>query len=425
MMKTILLVDDCKVIIAQLAQFIKRDIKDVNILVAYSYKEAVKQMLQNSKIHLAILDLNLPDAEDGEIVNFAIGKNIPSIVLTGLMDDKLKKFILEKDIVDYFNKQHLKSFEQLTSVIDRNLKNYDKNVLVVDDSPTHLSMALDILKNMHINTKSAKDGFEALEIIENSDEIFDLILTDYNMPNMDGMELTMKVREKYKKDKLGIIVLSANDQPEIATDFLKIGANDFIHKPYNKIEFSTRINLNLEILDLFEQTRDLANKDFLTGSYNRRFFFESGNAIFSKAKRDGGILTVAMFDIDKFKNINDTYGHDVGDVAIQEIARILKDNLRNSDLIARFGGEEFCALLENIELEDVKILFEKIRVAFEKNILKVEEIELSFTVSTGVCYGMESSLEEMIKKADTQLYHCKENGRNRVEIYESFFLTMK
>lgn len=421
-MKTILLVDDSKTVIAKLEHGIKSKMKDVKILIAYSYKEAVKHILKSGKIHLAILDLNLPDAEQGDIVDFAIGKDIPSIVLTGLVNDDLKKFILEKDVLDFYNKQDIKNIDQLISKLDRSLKNYDANVLLVDDSATQMSVALGILKNMHINTVTASDGQKALEIIENSDTKFDLVLTDYNMPNMDGMELTIKLREKYNKDQMGIIVLSANEQPDISAEFLKMGANDFINKPYTKTEFITRVNTNLELLDLFQQTKDLANKDFLTGSYNRRFFFESGEAIFDKAKRSDKVLTVAMFDIDKFKNINDTYGHDVGDVAIKEIARLLDENLRTSDLIARFGGEEFCVLLENIELEDVETLFEKIRFAFEMNVLKVGDIELSYTVSIGVCYGMEATLEDMIKKSDDGLYYCKENGRNQVHINKSLSL---
>ncbi len=423
-MKTVLLVDDSKTVIAKLEHGIKSFVKNVDILIAYSYKEAVKHILQNDQVHLAVLDLNLPDAKQGDIVDFALGKNIPSIVLTGLMNDDVKKFILEKDILDFFNKQDIKYIEQLTTIIDRSLKNYDTNVLVVDDSATQMSLALDILNGMHIKTQKARNGQKALEILKNSDTKFDLILTDYNMPDMDGMELTLKIRETYKKDQLGIVVLSATEQPDIATDFLKLGANDFIHKPYTKTELITRVNANLELLDLFEQTRDLANKDFMTGSYNRRFFFDSGEAIFDKAKRDNRVLTVAMFDIDKFKSINDTYGHDVGDEAIKEIARLLNENLRGSDLIARFGGEEFCVLLEEIELDDVKTLFEKVRHAFEINILKVGDLKISFTVSIGICYGMETTLEEMIKKADEGLYYCKENGRNQVHIHESLSLTI-
>jgi diguanylate cyclase (GGDEF)-like protein len=154
----------------------------------------------------------------------------------------------------------------------------------------------------------------------------------------------------------------------------------------------------------------------MTGAFNRRYFFDSGDAIFKKALRDKKNLVVAMFDIDKFKNINDTYGHDVGDVAICEVCNILNHNLRTSDLMARFGGEEFCILLEDISLENTIHLFEKIRIAFEENIIKIDKIEIQFTVSIGICFGLNKTLENMITISDNGLYYCKNNGRNQIAI---------
>ena len=415
--KTILLVDDDKVILTILEKKLNSELKNINILTATTYKEAVRHILnKDEKIHVAIVDLNLPDAKDGVAVSFAVKKNIPTIVLTGLLDEKLKQTLLKLDIIDFILKGSKKGIENIMHTVSRVLKNYDTNILVVDDSPLQLAMLVKILKKMNINYMVAKDGLEAYNILQNEDKKFSLVLTDFNMPNMDGMELTLKIRENFDKDNLGVIVLSANDTPEIPTQFIKIGANDFIYKPYSVIEVMTRINSNLELLDLFEKTRDMANKDFMTGAYNRRFFFDSGEAIFEKANRDKKEICVAMFDIDKFKNINDTYGHDVGDVAICEVANILNDNLRESDLMARFGGEEFCVLLENISLEEVEILFEKIRKVFEDNIIKINNLEINFTTSIGICYGIEENLENMIKKADEGLYFCKNNGRNQVAI---------
>jgi len=121
-----------------------------------------------------------------------------------------------------------------------------------------------------------------------------------------------------------------------------------------------------------------------------------------------------MFDIDKFKNINDTYGHDIGDIAIKEVAHILSSHLRESDLIARFGGEEFCVLLQDISKDDVIKLFTKIRKVFEDNIIQIDDLSISYTVSIGLCYGLEKTLEDMIKVADNGLYYCKNNGRNQI-----------
>jgi len=160
----------------------------------------------------------------------------------------------------------------------------------------------------------------------------------------------------------------------------------------------------------------MANKDFMTGAYNRRYFFDAGEAIFLKAKRKEKAVAVTMIDIDNFKNINDTYGHDIGDLAIKEIKRVLDKNLRASDLMARFGGEEFCIILEEISEEDVKKLFEKIRKEFEANVIDVDEVEIKYTVSFGIAYGLLGSLEEMVILSDNALYESKESGRNRVTL---------
>ena len=159
-------------------------------------------------------------------------------------------------------------------------------------------------------------------------------------------------------------------------------------------------------------------EDYMTGAYNRRYFFEVAEAIFSKAKRKNSKIAVVMIDIDDFKAINDTYGHDIGDIAIIEVKKILEKNLRRYDLFARFGGEEFCVLLDDISKEDVEKLFEKIRKEFEENEISKENITFSYTVSFGIVYGLLDSLHSMIKLADEAVYKSKEEGKNRVSLYE-------
>ena len=415
--RTILIVDESEFILNLLENKLKSNFNNITILKANSYKDSVKHILsKDTSIDVAIINPILPDVKDGIVVDFALKKDIPVIVLADTEDNETNNILIEKDTVDIIVKDENLNCTCAINSISRVLKNYDTNILVVDDSPLQLAMAVKLLKKLKLNITTARDGKEALDILHSSDNKFSLVLTDYNMPVMDGMELTREIRKDYDKDQLGVIVLSANDQPEVPTKFIKLGANDFLNKPYSQIEVTTRINSNLEILELFEKTRDMANKDFMTGAFNRRYFFDSGEAIFGKARREEKDLVVAMFDIDKFKNINDTYGHDIGDIAICEVANILNENLRESDLMARFGGEEFCVLLENITLEDTEKLFEKIRDKFEKNIITVGDIEIKYTTSIGICYGLEDDLEAMIKKSDNGLYYCKNNGRNQIAI---------
>lgn len=417
-MKKVLVVDDSQTILAMLKVELEK-YNNIESFYASSYKEAVHLLRKHKgEFHVALLDISLPDALDGEIVGLANSHHIPSVVLTGSIDEKVQNSILKKDVIDVILKNDPSSIEFAVREISRTLKNYDTTVLVVDDSKLYREILRDSLEKIKLNVLEASDGEEALGILSNKENNISLVLTDYEMPKMNGLDLTFKIREEAKKDQLGIIVISSADAQNVISKFLKFGANDFINKPFTHNEIVTRVNSNLELLDLFGKIRDMANKDFLTGAYNRRHFFENGNSIYSKNKRKNTPLAVAMIDIDKFKNINDSYGHDIGDIAIKEVKNILDKTLRASDLMARFGGEEFCILLEDITLEDTKLLFEKIRETFEKNVIDANGTKISYTVSTGIYFGFSDSLEDMIRLSDEALYTAKESGRNRVEIKE-------
>jgi len=415
-MYKVLVVDDSQTVLGLLKKELQQH-DTIEPLFVQSYKEAIQVIREyQGNIQAAILDYNLPDAPSGEVILLANSHNIPSVILTGTLDEKVQDLIIKSNVVDFILKEDASSIHSAINSIIRVLKNYETTVLIADDSALYRQSLVSSLKKMHLNIIEAKDGQEALDIINSEKHDISLVITDNQMPRLDGVQLTFTLRKNYNKDELGIIAISASEDEEIVSKFLKFGANDFINKPFTHNEVVTTVNSNLELLDLFDQMKNLANKDFLTGAYNRRYFFDSGTAIFLKEKRKKGSVAVAMLDIDKFKNINDTYGHDVGDVAIKEIKRILDDHLRKSDLMARFGGEEFCILLEGISFEDTQKLFEKIRQGFENNHIDIGEKSISYTVSIGIVYGVSESLEEMIRLSDEALYFAKENGRNQVKI---------
>ena len=416
-MKKVLIVDDSKTILSLIKSEIKMH-QEIEPFYAEDYKTAMRLIRQHrGEFHAALLDLNLPDAPEGEIVKLANANKIPAVILSATLNEKLKDEVMKKDVVDFVLKDDPSSIKFAVNAILRTLKNYDTTILVVDDSSVYRQTLRDSLKRIHLNVLEAEDGVEALEMIKIHKNI-SLVITDYEMPNMNGVNLTYELRTMYKKDELAIIAMSTLSKEDVVSAFLRFGANDFINKPFTHNEVVTRINANLELIDLFTELKNLANRDFLTGMYNRRYFFESGVPIFKKNKRKVYPIAVAMIDIDKFKNINDTYGHDVGDDAIKEIKTILDANLRESDLVARFGGEEFCILLEEINLQNTEKLFEKIRAAFEKNVIHTNDIDISYTVSTGICFGILDSLDAMIQLSDEALYEAKTSGRNRVVIKE-------
>jgi len=417
-MLKVLLLEDSQNSISALEVEIKKSFKNIEILVARTYKEALKNILKHGEeINLALLKHNILGGSDSTLFDMLEVNNIKSIIICDEIENIPTDLVFEKDsVIDCIVQYNDLEIKNIVNAASRFLKNIYKNILIVEDSKIQLSVLTKILEKMNLNVTSAHDGVEALEIIKKSDKKFELILTDYNMPNMDGMELTLKIRAKYDKDEVGIIILSSNNEPEVAVQFLKMGANDFINKPYNEIEVLTRLNSNLDLIELFTKTKDMANRDFLTGAYNRRYFFETSNLILKKSRRENTKIALATIDIDKFKNINDTYGHDVGDKVICDVVNVLKNHLRASDLMARFGGEEFCVILDNISQEDTVKTFEKIRMSFEENIIKTDEYTISCTVSIGIYYGIDETLDEMLKIADQGLYYCKENGRNQIKV---------
>ncbi|ASM35692.1 diguanylate cyclase [Campylobacter sputorum subsp. bubulus] len=407
----ILIVDDNKT----LAKLIARKMQSIvglSVDVAYDFAEARDLMDDNKNYFLALLDLNLPDAPYGEIVDYAISKGILVIVLTGSTDEETKKTFIEKNIVDYVYKGDKHNVDYIFDTVNRLYRNRKYKVMVVDDSIPTRNMMKTILSSQLFKVFAAAHGEEAMAYFEDNPDI-KLVLTDYNMPVMNGMELTQNLREKH--DKNSLIILALTSESSVASDFLKRGANDFITKPFSKDELVCRINNNLDAMENIYKILDLANKDFLTGLYNRRYFYDD----MDKYRHDFPLqsFAVSMIDIDHFKKVNDTYGHDVGDVVIKTLAKVLLNNTKGSDLVSRFGGEEFCVVLRNITKEDAAKMFVKIRAAVANELVKIKDYEIRFTISIGFCMNDDNlDIDELLDKADEALYRAKEGGRNRVEM---------
>ena len=258
-------------------------------------------------------------------------------------------------------------------------------------------------------------GEEALGMLQVHPDI-SLIVTDYNMPVMNGLDLTHEIRINHHKNDICIIAISSNNDEEVNAMFLKQGANDYIKKPFSKEEFSCRINNSIEALENIHIVTNHANRDYLTGLYNRRFFFENMYNYIKEVSKSGEKFAIAMVDIDYFKKVNDTYGHDVGDRVIVELSEILRTNINHRDLVARFGGEEFCVVLKNINIYSARDIFESLRSSVESTVIYADENEIKFTISIGVSINNGDTLDESLNQADMMLYNAKNSGRNRVEV---------
>jgi diguanylate cyclase (GGDEF)-like protein len=409
----VLIVEDSALFASAIVKEIENQLT-LACVVADSFQQA-RELVESGTddFRIAILDLTLPDAPDGEIVDYVISHGIPAIVITGDFTDDTREHILKKDVVDYIIKEGPSSLDQLVNVIRRIQRNQSSKILVVDDSKVSRLAVKRLLETQRITVIEAADGRQALEQLEKHPDV-KIVVTDYNMPEMDGFELSARIREKHPMDKLAIIGLSAHGNSLLSAGFLKQGANDFLVKPYANEEFFWRVNQNIEMLHYIESLKKSAIEDYLTGLYNRRHFFSVGEKLFQNARRSNLQLTTAMFDIDHFKKINDTYGHGVGDLVIKNVADILTEGFRSSDLICRFGGEEFCLLAANMRAQETFFHFEQIRKTIAEQPFTAGSDTVAFTISIGVTTRIADTLEETINRADELLYQAKEEGRNRV-----------
>ena len=397
------------------AKNLKKEIeKQFNFIVDNAFSIEMLNELNIQNYDLIISDIFMENYDEHYIKEYILSYKIPLILITGFPDKILKDKLSKLNVLDFIVKTESNQFSHIINKLQilEYLKN--KSILIVEDSKTALLINIRLIKKCYpfIDIITAKDGLEALEKIEENPNI-KLILTDYEMPNMDGMTLIKKIRQKYDIDEKIIIALSSVSEKHISSTLLKIGANDFLHKPFVEEELMCRIDNNIKNAILIDEIKEMVFRDPLTNIYNRRYFFEVATKMFLTALREKKEIAVLMCDIDHFKKINDTYGHQTGDLVIKHTAKILNTSVRKNDIVARYGGEEFIIFLYDCPRPYSMLVAEKIRKTIEsQKIIDEENNIITYTISIGIAHKG-SSIDELIKNADTMLYKAKET-RNKV-----------
>ncbi|WP_020587637.1 diguanylate cyclase [Desulfobacter curvatus] len=295
-------------------------------------------------------------------------------------------------------------------------------ILVVDDTKSNIEILLTHL-GKHYNVIPSLTGKRALDIVEKKQ--IDLILLDIIMPEIDGYEVCTLLKENYLTRAIPVIFITAQTNEDAIEKAYDAGGIDYIAKPFRPKELLARIKRELTLQQLIkdleaskEELRILATTDPMTKLYNRRSFANISANLLGQSKRESQAMSVLMIDIDKFKGINDTHGHDVGDTVIITMAENLRNMSRTGDIICRYGGEEFVLLLPNTRIDGARTLGEKIRRQIEESTVKIESGgQVHFTVSIGateVDVPAEKNLEPALKRADVALYQAKEGGRNKL-----------
>jgi diguanylate cyclase (GGDEF)-like protein len=411
--QSVLVVDDTRSVRELLCRFVD-ELGTVRSEPAGTMEEARALLAANpERFFCAALDLNLPDAPDGEVVDVVASYGIPIIVLTASGDPQTREKMLAKQIVDYVIKCNAGEIEHVAYLIGRLRENNECKVVVADDSPSFRGYVKALLDRYRYRTFAACNGREALDIVEQHPDTT-LVVTDVHMPVMDGLELIHGIRMRHRREDLAIIGISDLREPGLSARLLKSGANDFLSKPFAVEEFYCRITQNTNMVGYLRYIRDAATRDYLTGVHNRRHLFEAGETIYRKARAEQATIAIGMIDADHFKRINDTWGHHAGDEALKVIAETMRVGDENGHLIARHGGEEFVCIARLPRREDAWEFFEQIRHRIASAEIAVGGQRIPLTVSIGVTTELGDSLEDMLQRADVGTYQAKAGGRNRV-----------
>ncbi|SCK22190.1 diguanylate cyclase (GGDEF) domain-containing protein [Vogesella sp. LIG4] len=400
----VLLVEDNSSVLRTLQRMLE---EDGYTAVCAASKQEMQRILASEdgeSLLACVLDYCLPDAPEGEALVELLKRRIPTIVLTARNDLATREQVLLQPVVDYIPKENPAAYEYTLRMLRRIEHNPGTRVLVVDDSSAIRGYLSQLLQRQLYEVIEAANGEAALAQL-GSDPGIRLVLTDHDMPGMNGVRLCSEIRRFRSQEELAIIGISSSQDSSMSARFIKAGADDFLTKPFNHEEFFCRVTRNIEYVENLQALSRAAHEDLLTGLPNRRSFFE-------RVQKQPFPHALAMLDIDNFKQINDNYGHDIGDQALRWLGSLLAETF-GREQVARLGGEEFVILLP-LDTSPQPLL-EAFRQQVGSAVQATSRGELQLTISIGAATG-QMEVSQLLKQADEQLYQAKLAGRNRVSV---------
>jgi two-component system cell cycle response regulator len=300
-------------------------------------------------------------------------------------------------------------------------------VLVADDSAVSRKLVEHTLSEKKYTLVFAKSGRETVELFAEHHPA--LVIVDWIMPDLTGLEICKHIRSKTHASYTYIILLTGKSEKESVVEGLAAGADDYLTKPFHPEELIARVGVGLRIMELQREIevknallQELALTDALTSLPNRRAIEEWATRQLSGAARHRFSFWVALADLDHFKTINDTHGHDAGDTVLKAFSQILKANSRRSDICGRIGGEEFLLVFTHATEQGAKDVIDRVRAELAATNFKFDGKSLTVTASFGLVgfVGTRApDFSRLVAQADTALYSAKRLGRNRVEVAET------
>lgn len=298
-------------------------------------------------------------------------------------------------------------------------------VLIAEDDPISRHVLAAALRQWDFQPVVVADGPAAWELLQQPAPP-SLVVLDWNMPGMDGPEVCRLLRERKGSEYSYVILLTARGSKEDVVQGMEAGADDYIVKPFDVGELKVRLRAGRRILDLQmdliharESLRDRATHDDLTGLWNRRAILDVLSRELTRAGREELFVAVVMADIDSFKDVNDTHGHNVGDAVLQQVAGRMNTAMRPYDMVGRYGGEEFLVVVPGCGGTSAGYVGERIRRAVADQAIVVGDARMDVTISLGVCAEDDlgpGDADRLIRLADEALYQAKRAGRNCVRM---------
>jgi len=291
-------------------------------------------------------------------------------------------------------------------------------ILIADDDEVSRCKLEALLSKWGYEVISMEDGVSAWEALQ-QENAPRLTILDWMMPGLDGSEICRQLRQSSKGAYVYVLLLTSRVGKEDIVAGMEAGADDYLSKPFDAQELKVRVRAGKRIVDLQEALRVQATHDALTGAWNHGAIIDLLRVELVRAERDGASTGAVLVDLDHFKRVNDTYGHLTGDAVLQEAAQRMTRVLRCSDLLGRYGGEEFLAVLPGCEAPDAQALAERLRTCIARGPVATSMGNVSFTISLGVTTtgnGDQMGVATVLQRADEALYQAKREGRNRVVV---------
>lgn len=289
-------------------------------------------------------------------------------------------------------------------------------ILIADDDPVSRCLLEELLTEWGHEVVACGDGAEAWAVLQGSAPPL-LAILDWVMPSLDGLELCRRIRRQPATSYVYVILLTSRTGKENLLAGMEAGADEYLSKPYDPQELRLRIRAGQRIVELERALRLQATHDPLTGAWNRGAVLEILQRDLSRAQREGLTITAIMVDVDHFKHINDTWGHQIGDVVLREVVMRLAQSLRPYDALGRYGGEEFLIVVLNVPVTSVVHLAERLRTCTADLPVQTSVGKVAVTISLGVATEESAGdvdATELLRRADEALYEAKKQGRNRL-----------